>query len=112
MASTIRGDDNFDSKQVVGQNQTWTDLTGQRTVNQQYINTTGRPIQIIASIYVQNSTADVNLFVDGLAIGRFVYSGSAISAGILTAIVPDGSNYSVDLSAGTAANLTKWTELR
>ena len=90
----------------IGVGQTWQSLTGSRSLGTTYTNTTGRPIQVTAS--VQNTASAV---VGGVTIFNS-YTVSCcgvpqISYFPLSFIVPDGTTYSI-----SGSGLAVWAELR
>ena len=108
MASTIRGDDNFDSaiKKGLGDGQTWQDVLSSRANNVTYTNTTGRPI----AVYMSNGDAGgvtAMPYVDGLLLVRAAIY--ATGATIASFVVPTGSTYKVVCEG---INPTDWKELR
>jgi hypothetical protein len=101
----------------LGVNQTWENLTSQRSGNTTYINDTGRPI--VVNIAMQKSvTAGPNLQASlyvGTAtpptvpVGYAGATNSGTEGGTITAIVPNNHYYKLDLSSG---DLVYWSELR
>lgn len=104
MPSNVRGGDNFDSGEVIGQNQTWQDLTASRSAGVTYTNTSGRPIMI--NITPQGSTTTCNITIDGVIVAEMLRSVDYEAT--LSAIVPNGSTY---LYTHGLAPL-RWVELR
>lgn len=108
MPSTISGSDNFDSGEVLGQNQTWQDVGVSRALSTPYTNTTGRPIQVSVKSQQSSSAIDIKLTVDGLDIAR-QYHGADLQASLtVSAIIPNGSVYSVTANGSPQG----WYELR
>lgn len=103
MPSTVRGTDNFDSAQVVGQNQTWQNVTASRAASTTYTNTTGRPIMVSISTN-SGSGATSTLTVGGVVVCQGVNANTTQ----LTAIVPAGATYSHTNTYGFSI----WAELR
>ena len=89
----------------IGYGQTWQDVSTNRTINTNYVNSTTKPIMVAVSIPGYNSWV-LTIVVGGInaaAIGNDQYSGTRIA----TVIVPVGSTYRV-----TGSGFSKWTELR
>ena len=102
MPSTIRGSDNFDSK-VIGQEQSWSDVTGSRAAATLYANTTGRPIMVSIGCTLNGV---VTLTVGGVvAAYAQPWSGSSIITSI-SVIVPAGDTYIV-----STCTINSWSEL-
>jgi len=83
----------------IGVAQTWQDLTGSRTINTTFTNTTGKPIEIM---YTSSNATSV--VVGGVTIGLLVVSASKSPA---TFIVPDTVTYRLN-----ASSFDLWSELR
>jgi hypothetical protein len=81
----------------IGVNQTWTNLTGSRSANTTYTNSTGKPIQLSV-----RNTNQVTITVNSLAIGFL----SSAAGSTMNAIIPNGGTYSY---TGT---IDSWFELR
>jgi len=104
MPSNIRGTDNFDSGYMLGVGQTWQNVKSQRASGTQYINNTGKPIQVnIAAA----TSANQNVRVDGVIIG---YTTNNSISTPFNFIVPAGSTY--QFSDTTATTISYWAELR
>ena len=87
---------------MLGVGQTWQNVLSVRSINTDYINNTGRPIQV--SIWQAADTAP-SLIVDGVTVASI--DGTSGSVGVqATAIVPSGSTYRV------TALVNGWAELR
>lgn len=90
----------------IGVDQTWQSLTGSRSLGTTYTNTTGRPIQVTASVR-NTATAVVG--------GVTIFSSNTVSCcGVpqisyfpLSFIVPDNTTYVI-----SGAGLNVWAELR
>jgi hypothetical protein len=94
----------------LGVNQTWTDVSGSRTAGTTYTNSTGKPIQVIASF---QASAQTN-FAQGTINGLTVYGSVTTSGthwGTISYIVPDGNTYSATMQGG-GVTATNWLELR
>ena len=87
---------------MLGVGQIWQNVLSVRSINTDYINNTGRPIQV--SIWQAADTAP-SLIVDGVTVASI--DGTSGSVGVqATAIVPSGSTYRV------TALVNGWAELR
>ena len=88
-----------------GVEQTWTDLTGSRTLGTTYTNSTGKSIYVSVRAGM-TAGAGMTATVSGLQVceGFAQNSGSQAWAGF---IVPNGSTYSV-----SASSLNTWSEMR
>jgi len=96
---------------VLGFGQTWQNLTTSRAVATQYINTTGRPIQVSVSV-AGGTEVGASLFVSGVLAARSVVSGTTSGTTVfVTAIVPEGGSYELAVGDGTDV-ITHWAELR
>lgn len=93
-----------------GVGQTWQDVISSRNAGTTYTNNTGKPIQV--NIKVTGSTnrfSEAELRSNGVLIAA-TDPGNSDYTGMLTAIIPDGRNYSLTLGTGTT--FTLWAELR
>lgn len=87
---------------MLGVGQIWQNVLSVRSINTDYINNTGRPIQV--SIW-QGADTNPSLIVDGVTVAAI--DGTPGSVGVqATAIVPSGSTYRV------TALVDGWAELR
>lgn len=96
--------------QQIGVGQTWTDVSGSRTAGTTYTNSTGKPIQVIASF---QSSSQTN-FTTGTINGLTVYGSVTTSSGhwgTISFIVPNGNTYSANMNGGSVT-ATNWLELR
>jgi hypothetical protein len=99
----------------IGWGQTWQNLTGSRSVGTTYTNSTGKPIFIAVSIFLEGILQSVaQLYVSGVLVGQTVsstagYSGVG-SGSPMTAIVPNGATYQA--IAANGYTLIQWAELR
>ena len=93
------------TSQVIGIGQTWQDLTASRVSGTDYTNSTGKPIFI--SVRLDRDDGELQLYVDGLMIGRTGATQGPVYY-TLTAIVPPGSIYRAEKSGNTLY----WFELR
>ena len=95
-----------------GAGQTWQDVTASRALSTTYTNSTGKPIQVLASGgYNGTNTAFMTITVDGVLLQTFNVSISGLTGGsaVVGAIVPNGSTYIV---ASAFGGIQRWTELR
>ena len=87
---------------MLGVGQVWQNVLSIRSINTDYTNNTGRPIQV--SIW-QSSDTSPSLIVDGVTVASI--DGAPGSVGVqATAVVPSGSTYRV------TALVDGWAELR
>ena len=87
---------------MLGVGQIWQNVLSVRSINTDYINNTGRPIQV--SIW-QGADTNPSLIVDGVTVASI--DGTPGSVGVqATAIIPSGSTYRV------TALVDGWAELR
>jgi hypothetical protein len=95
---------------AIGVGQTWQDVTGSRAANTNYTNSTGKPIMVVVSTYgFGNINVTIQLNVDGIMVGRDAsWEAGGQLGGSVSAIVPNGSSYSVTNLNGTLT----WAELR
>lgn len=99
---------------LAGVEQSWTDVTGSRSLGVTYTNSTGRPIVISVTNNTTSDTATVelNITIDGAVratqhIGRTDNVTDEVN---ITTIVPNGSTYSAD--GASVGQLLSWQELR
>ena len=94
---------------LLGQGQTWQDLTGSRMPGVTYTNSTGRPI--VVSIGIKSTSGNENVYfrVNGVVVSYHENDGAGDSIGPVGNIVPAGATYSLNKSVGTIEN---WAELR
>lgn len=91
----------------LGVGQTWQDVAASRSVGVTYTNTTGKPIEVAATI-VSNQNDNLTMSVDGIArIREYMTAGQTHSINL---IIPSGSSYTVSIF-GTPT-ITYWSELR
>lgn len=97
--------------QSIGVNQSWQDVTVSRAIGVVYTNTTGKPIEVLISIAASATAIQrMGLNIDGVSRGRwFTSSSSEVNA--LSAIIPNGSTYSIYQDTGTPL-MNQWSELR
>ncbi|MFW9601842.1 MAG: hypothetical protein ACMV1B_05935 [Prevotella sp.] len=96
---------------ALGYNQSWQDVTASRALGTTYTNSTGKPIVISVAIFWYNNNAVYDyITVNGVVVAKNGTDNTSTTTTInqLTAIVPNGSTYSV-----TALKPFKhWAELR
>jgi len=106
--------DYVDSKASVGISQTWTDVTGSRSDNVTYTNSTGRPITVAYTVYTWGASE----------IGDRAYVGATLVAQVSTPfndlsqrfhftmsfVVPVGATYRIDTMSALASYI--WMELK
>lgn len=119
MAVTIGGtsglvfnDSSAQATAALGFGQTWTDVgptgTNARVSGTTYTNTTGRPIQVIASGQAVSGSPNMTVVVAGVTIINWSFpygTGQPVSF-----VVPVGATYVITFGAGTTMN--RWVELR
>lgn len=94
--------------QAIGINQTFQDVSASRTAGVNYINNTGKPINISIYFNYNSSLGFVGIFIDGV---QFATTGD-ITTDTLSAIVPDGSTYSLTPFNINDLTIFNWNELR
>ena len=92
----------------IGNGQTWQNVTGSRSGNVNYTNSTGKPIQVMITTYKVGSSAPTTFFVDSVSIGYADAAGTNDVGNFTTTsfIVPDSSTYQA------AGDFQQWAELR
>jgi hypothetical protein len=91
----------------IGYGQSWSDVTGSRSLNTTYTNSTGKPIFVMISVYNSQSANILLVTVSGVlisAVGQSTWDNSTQAS----FIVPDGATYSAASSSGVRI----WAELR
>lgn len=106
---------------TIGVGQAWQNLTSSRSLGVTYTNSTGRPIQVVVSVNIDQTTVGlqgIRLTVGGVIVSEQSNKqtdGSPNSATIpVSAIVPAGNTY-IAASFGTGSALfalRQWAELR
>jgi len=96
--------------QQIGVGQTWTNVSGSRTAGTTYTNSTGKPIQVIASFQASAQTNFAQGTINGLTVYGSVTTGST-QWGTISYIVPNGNTYSATMNGG-GVTATNWLELR
>ncbi len=100
--------------EVLGVGQTWQDMTLQRVEDEEYINDTGKPIQIYVSINNNTKTyGKISVTINGLILDSKYSSGDDNSnyGPSMSIIVPSGASYSIG-AIPAEAGIYKWYELR
>ena len=95
--------------QGLGVGQYWTNVTGIRSKNTTYTNSTGLPI-FISIIAMTGTGGDIKMRIGGSTPPASVYTNSSNGRNEISAIVPDGQTYHL-ITAG-AATPHAWMELR
>lgn len=97
------------SAQIFGANQTWQDVTSQRSIGVTYTNSTGKPIQVcIIGEFI--GTPTVRLKVNNTQIDC-IQTTHAFDFS-LSGIVPNNATYRTETEGGTSFTLKSWVELR
>lgn len=96
---------------MIGVDQSWQNVTGSRSINTTYTNTSSNPRMVSISLPdTNNQTPTVSVLVGGVTIMSLNYdSGSNFGAHAYSFIVPSGATYRVNLTSGT---VSIWSELR
>lgn len=94
----------------IGWGQTWQDMSGSRTSNTAYQNTTGRPIQISVGWALSNA-AELKVSSDGTTYVTVTYTAySSDYHDVAPIIIPDDHYYKLE-GTGTIV-IGRWAELR
>jgi hypothetical protein len=103
-----------DANTVGGSGQAWTNVSGSRVIGTAYTNSTGRPIQV--NVFLINSglgsgfTATMTSGSVTVSEGQMgIFSGETTFGIMLSAIIPNGASYQVNMVNGT---ISFWSELR
>ena len=94
---------------LLGQGQTWQDLTGSRTFGVTYTNSTGRPIVVSIGFKAASSDDHVYFRVNGVVVFYGSNGGSGETLGAVGNIVPAGATYILNRTLGS---IESWAELR
>lgn len=96
---------------VIGDGQTWQNVTSSRTNSTIYTNTTGKPIQLLIFWTKPSASGSfTKLYIDETdLISQSITTGDGFLSTI-SAIVPNGSTYRVE--RGTNSVINGWSELR
>ena len=108
MSSIIRGSDDFDSAEIIGQNQTWQDVTGSRATGVTYTNTSGKPIVAIITMFGASGSG-TDFTIDSVVVAVVKQDVQAAYRSATTLIVPNGSTYNV---SAAGQGMQTWSELR
>ena len=95
-----------------GYSQSWTDVTGSRSIGSSYTNSTSKPIMVSVSLYA-DSSHDVFWYVSvgGVIVGRASSDGAyGIGWSQISVVVPVGATYTAAVSAGANQSYL-WAEL-
>jgi hypothetical protein len=95
----------------LGWGQSWTDVSGSRSLGSTYTNSTGKPIQLGAVWNIYGSSSIV-LTISGVIVGKGSESGNDTGSINFTHIVPNGATYGFSIASGSGASLDYWAELR
>jgi hypothetical protein len=94
---------------VIGVNQSWTNVYSSRATGVTYTNSTGKPIAVAISYTCNTPSTVQGLTINGLSVYA---AGSEIGNGSgFCLIVPNGHTYSFLTNGGTITIVT-WNELR
>jgi len=100
----------------LGYDQTWQDVTGQRSFGTTYLNDTGKPILVrISGNTSGGGTIVIALYVNGAYTGLGLVvrnSGGGNYFGGTEFTVPNNSNYMLSCYQCFAASVNGWHELR
>lgn len=99
----------LNSNQALGVGQTWQNVTGSRSLNTTYTNTTTRPIVVCVVNMYGDSADPLEVFIDGYLL-MSVDKGFGNITSDTTFIVPPNSTYRV--TKAVFPNIQSWSELR
>jgi hypothetical protein len=97
--------------QAIGDGQAWQVLTGSRSLNTVYTNTTGRPIVVSALMTINAANRVATGLIGGVVVAWGSGTGGTGYLSSVSFIVPDGLSYSVSSDSGTPTFIN-WSELR
>ena len=100
-------DNKLDKTNALGFNQSWQNVSSSRQSGVTYQNNTGKPIQVIISVFSTNSVESNVLKVGGITL----FDGDLGTGGMVSIqsfIVPNGASYIFT----TTAQIRSWSELR
>ena len=101
----------LEAGEALGVGQTWKNVTSSRVLATNYVNTTGKPIQIAAQAGPASGVNTALIVkVDNVPVYTAYAGAAGAYIGIANVIIPPGAVYQVYNSLGTAA-LTNWSEL-
>jgi hypothetical protein len=105
-----QGGEALSAMSSLGYGQTWQVVTGSRSMNTNYYNTTGKPIYVYGStLYSTTGTVNYSLVVNGVTVGTSIAWHTNTYAQI-GGVVPAGAVYQI--TAGANATGYAWSELR
>lgn len=97
--------------QAFGVGQTWQDVSGSRSKDVTYTNTTGKPINVAVIAGYSDSDGGLQALVGGVTVGELygeAPSGNGYWKGTLNFTVPHSSTYRIEGGSG----VLRWVELR
>jgi hypothetical protein len=97
--------------QAFGIGQTWQDVSGSRSKNVTYTNTTGKPINVAVIAGYLDSDGGLQALVGGVTVEELygeAPSGTGYWKGTLNFTVPHSSTYRIE----GGSNVLRWVELR
>lgn len=96
----------------IGVGQAWQNLTSSRSIDTDYINNTGKPIQVLVSFRGTSAATDsISVIVGGVSI---LQTGNIVENDIanISFIVPNNTTYSIVKLTTNIPNMVTWSELR
>lgn len=100
------------TKSELGVGQTWQDMTSSRAEGVNYTNTSGKPIQMVATFGpAANNQTMTRITIDGITV-QGVYAPAGSYSASAAAVIPPGSVYRVDVITSPGSALVAWRELR
>ena len=96
----------------IGVGQAWQNLTSSRSIDTDYTNNTGKPIQVLASFRGTSAGSDsISVIVGGISI---LQTGNIVENDIanVSFIVPNSTTYSIVKLTTNTPNMVTWAELR
>ncbi|MDR2325110.1 MAG: hypothetical protein LBE51_06850 [Acidovorax sp.] len=94
----------------LGVGQKWQNMKASRALNTNYVNSTGRAIQVF--VECQGNAPAINMLIDGEQVGYAHNDTNNTTIGISGPVVPPGSTYSMSIVSGAVSNVLFWSELR
>lgn len=91
-------------KEGLGYGQTWQNLTADRRSNVEYVNNTGKPIQINI-ILSSTGTANNYMYIGGVRL-QVTANQSGVAERVVNMVIPNNTTYKIE------NNFTAWNELR
>lgn len=105
-----QGGEALSAMSSLGYGQTWQVLTGSRSLNTNYYNTTGRTIHVyVSQCYSSSGTANYSLVVNGVTVGTCV-PWNTNTFGEIDGEVPPGAVYQITATGSFTGYA--WSELR